>query len=398
MLAFRLRYVLIVLVAVTLASCSDDEPSAETTVAEVGAPPSVRAEAEAPVRQVRLTDEQADELQVETVAVGRDAAEYSVSLPGQVHPAPEHYAQVSAPIAGRVATIYAHEGETVRKGQPLLALESLEFANLAADYLQADAEAKYLEGQVERLKTLVDKKIVPRARLDRSEADLSRATASVGATYARLMALGVTDQQMAGWSSETRERPLLLVYAPLSGVIDRHLIDQGQSVEAYQQMMSVVDNRAVLIRGFVAPEDAAGITAGDPVTVRLRDNPGRELLAEVTTINPSVDPESRAVTVNIVTPTRSGWPMPGQHVELDITANDTRPVLTLPLSAVQYEGEQATVFVRLDDRTFEKRPITIERVTEDQAIVTDGLSAGEEVAVSQVFSLKALERFEQYAE
>ena len=70
----------------------------------------------------------------------------------------------------------------------------------------------------------------------------------------------------------------------------------------------------------------------------------------------------------------------------------------LPLSAVQYEGEQATVFVWLDPLTFEKRPVEIERMAEDAVIVAAGLMEGEEVATSQVFSLKALGRYAQYAE
>lgn len=380
-----------------LAGCSD-APEEADSAPEVSAPPSVRAEAAPPVRQIHLSDAQVEELHVETVTVGRDSSSYAMALPGQVHPAPDHYAQVSAPISGRVAAMYAHEGETVRRGEPLLALESLEFANLAAEYLQANAEVVYMQQQVERLETLVERKITPRARLERSEADLSRASASASATYARLMTLGVTDQQMASWSAEARERPVLVVYAPLSGVVDKHLIDQGQSVEAYQQMMSVLDPQAVLIRGFLSPEDAEGVQVGDPVTVRLRERAGRELRAAVTTINPSVDAENRAVSVNIITPTQARWPMPGQQVQIEIEASGGSAPMMLPLSAVQYEGDQAAVFVAVDDRTFEKRPITIERVNDESVTVTDGLREGERVAVSQVFSLKALERFEQYAD
>ena len=70
----------------------------------------------------------------------------------------------------------------------------------------------------------------------------------------------------------------------------------------------------------------------------------------------------------------------------------------LPLSAVQYEGEQAIIFVRRDPLTYEKRPITVDRLTEDQVIVAEGLDEGEEVAVTQIFSLKALGRYELYAE
>ena len=42
--------------------------------------------------------------------------------------------------------------------------------------------------------------------------------------------------------------------------------------------------------------------------------------------------------------------------------------------------------------------ITVSRVTEEAVFVTEGISEGERVAISQVFTLKALARFEQYGE
>jgi cobalt-zinc-cadmium efflux system membrane fusion protein len=264
--------------------------------------------------------------------------------------------------------------------------------------LRPKAEEEYQRLQVERLETMVEKQIAPRSRLDRSKADLNRAHASVSATYARLKALGIPDEELADWSSQSRERPLLPIYAPISGMIDQHLIDLGQSVSAYQEMMSITGTDKVMIRGFVSPEDAPMISVGDQVAIGLKEVPGRVINAQVTTISPSVDLENRSVTVNVLTLTQERWPMPGQNVRLEITASNPRPVMMLPLSAVQFEGEQATVFVRLDPLTYEKRPVDIERMANEVVIVAEGLKEGEEVATSQVFSLKALGRYSAYAE
>lgn len=380
-----------------LVACTEPAPEGAASE-EIPPPPSVRSDEGVPAQVVRLSDEQAATLNIRTHTMRRDEVAYTIALPGTVSPAPENFAQVSAPISGRVVEIYAHEGEPVRQGQALLAIESLEFANLAADYLQAKAEEVYQQRQVERLETLVEKKIAPSSRLDRAEADLSRASASVSATYARLRALGITDTQLDAWSAASRERPLLPLYAPIGGIIDQHGIDLGQSVEAYQEMMTIVNPAKVLVRGFVSPEDAPLLRAGDPVTITLKEMPEREITAAVTTVSPTVDPENRSVIVNVIAQTVDRWPVPGQTVRLEIRASNPKPVMTMPLSAVQYEGEQATVFVRTEALAFEKRPVTIERFTEDEVIVADGLSEGEEVAVSQVFSLKALGRYEQYAE
>lgn len=383
--------------ALLLSGCSGEDPGVEK-VREVPRPPSAQTAVEPPVQVVTLDEQQATELGIETIRAVASKERFPLVIPGTVFPAPDHLALVSAPISGRVVRIYAHEGEAVRQGQALLELESLEFASLAADYLQAKADEAYAGQQVERLQLLVDKKISPRSTLEKAQADQLRADAAVRAAYARLKALGVADAQLDAWLRGEDGRPLLTIRAPIRGVMSEHLIDLGQAVTAYEKMLSLVNLDRVLIRGYVSPEDAALVQAGDPVVVTLKDFPGRALRAEVATINPALDEASKSVTVNIVAATQAGWPLPGQSVRLEVRVTPPQPVLTLPLSAVQYEGDRATVFVRTNPRTFEKRAITISRVNDDAVIVASGLAEEEEVVVTQVFSLKALGRYEQYAE
>ncbi|NND71583.1 MAG: efflux RND transporter periplasmic adaptor subunit [Rhodothermales bacterium] len=377
----------------SLSACSDEtveQPAPEqriTPASELAEPPVIR-----------LTPSQVEDLDIQTVTVTKGRAVFTLSLPGQVFPAPDRFAQVSAPIGGRVVQIYAHEGEHVNKNRTLLAIESLEFANLAAEYLQAVAEEAYQQIQVERLQTLVDKKIAPRSRLDRANADLNRSRAGVSASYARLKALGITDAELDGWNTESRERPLLKIYAPIAGTIDLHRIDIGQSVSAYQEMMTIVGSDKVLIRGFVSPEDAATVKPGDPVTITVKASPERALVSTIATVNPSVDQDNRSVAVNILAMTNERWPMPGQSVRLEIQASNAMPVISIPLSAVQFEGQQPTVFVRRDSLTYEKRQIVIDRMDAETVVVASGLASEEEVAVTDVFSLKALGRYALYAE
>ncbi|MEX0599825.1 MAG: efflux RND transporter periplasmic adaptor subunit, partial [Rhodothermales bacterium] len=280
----------ILLSVVLVSGCADDSVP-DQAVEDVAPPPSVTPAAE-PSAAVRLSPAQARDLAVQTITVQRIDEAFEAVLPGSVLPSPEHFALVSAPIAGRVSHIWAHEGERVERGAPLAELESLEFANLAADFVQARAEANYVAGEVERLETLVAQKITPRSRLDRARADLTRADAMVRAATARLRTLGIDEAQMESWTTGSDDRPNLVIRAPISGSIDRHLIDLGQSVTAYQEMMSIVDPSAVLIRGYLSPEDASAVHPGNPVCIEVNDVPDCVINTTVTTVNPSVDPEN----------------------------------------------------------------------------------------------------------
>ena len=148
----------------------------------------------------------------------------------------------------------------------------------------------------------------------------------------------------------------------------------------------------------MAPEEASLVRVGDSVIIAMGDLPAQKLYTRVATINPALDETNKSVTINTLVETRDGWPIPGQRVEVQVLVSPIQSVLTVPLEAVQYEGGDAMVYVSTDAQTFERRSIEIERVTANQAIVLSGVEEGELVAVSQVFSLKALDRYEQYSE
>ena len=383
------------------AGCSSPEPE---TAAEVTAtPPSIAAENEGSV-VVRLTDAQASELKIQTFVVKEDSIRFSVTAPGTVFPAPENISIISAPVSGRISQIFAHEGERVSKGAPLLELESLEYANLLGDFLENQAEMKYLGQQLERDRQLVEKEITPQRTLDRTEADYARAVTKVQASKARLSALGITERQFTEWENHNSEpQAHLIMYAPISGNVNEHLIDLGTSVSTHQKMLDLINPSHVLIRGYVPPEDAAFIKEGTPVTIATRNAESgvsdfRKIETVVATVNPSLDAANRAIPVNILTETVQGWPVIGQNIRAHFSILTSDAGFVIPLSAVQFEQDGAAVFVEVEPNVFEKRAIFTGRMSDNDVIVTAGLNEGEKIAISQVFSLKALAKFEEFAD
>lgn len=347
---------------------------------------------------VRLDQATIDSLGIEVVVVNPAAGTFELSLPGEVLPAPENFAIVSAPTGGRVAEITAHEGEYVRRGQVLLNLESAEFAGMVASYLEARADVDYYRSQAERAASLVRQQVSPEASLERAQSELARAEARVSAAYSRLRALDVADAQIEGWQTTTRERPLLPVYAPISGFIDRHEVDLGTSVNAYQEMMSIVDPSRVLVRGFLSPDDASSAAPGSPVTIEQRVGSPKSIQARISTIQPALDEENRSLVLNILTPATGGWPVPGQTVRMRILAKAEEGLIRIPTAALVYDADRGSVFVETAPGSWRLTPVETGRMTENEVFILSGLAAGDRVAVSQVFALKALARLGEYAE
>lgn len=337
-------------------------------------------------------------LNVQTTVATYGRPSITRSLPGETHPSPDHFAVVSAPIGGRIARITAHEGDYVRQGQVLLELESIGFAEMVADYLQARANEDFYRTQEARMEMLVEKSISPQASLERARSELARAEVLVSSTYGRLRALDLTDERIAALQSNARARPLLPVLAPISGVIDEHLIDLGTSVQSYQELLTLVDARHVLVRAFADPEDVTQVSGGTPVRIGRRSDDDQSVSATVTTVGPALDAANKSLVLNILLESVDGFPIPGQTVRVELDLPGLTALVSVPAESVVYQGDQPSVFVARAQGTFELVPVAIERITGSTAYLRSGIQEGDRIAISEVFSLKALARYGEYAE
>jgi len=397
---FYISKALLIAALLTFTSCNSDKGT-DTTTADPGTPPSLlNKQAE---KMVQLSEQQASDLDIQVYIVQSEKISFDINAPGQVYAAPGRISVVSSPINGRVSKIYAHEGERVQEGDRLLELESLEFANLVGDYLEATAEVTYQQQQVERLTVLTEDKISPQRTLERTQADLLRAKTKQSASLARLQAVGISIEEANDWDPFTSDpKAELTLHAPISGVINQHLIDLGQSVGSYEKLLDIIDNTEVLIRGFVSPSDAPYIRPGMGVVITEKTQgilpQGKRIQGTVTSVNPALDENNRSIVLNSIVKTENNWPIVGQSVRMEYAAQPIDSTFTIPLSAIQFEQQDAAVFVQIAPRKYMKRIVQVERMTDDRAVIGAGLKPGEKIAITQVFSLKALERFEQFAD
>lgn len=131
------------------------------------------------------------------------------------------YAEVGAPIAGRIVRLAASPGDFVRRGQPLAELQSVELGQARAGRAAAQARAELARQTVERKRGLAAERIVSRGELQRAEADAAAAEAELRAAEAAVEALGVSRQVAAAAASRAspccRRSPAPSSNAPRSG-------------------------------------------------------------------------------------------------------------------------------------------------------------------------------------
>lgn len=395
-------YLIILLITLLLAvlliepSCKNKKESAAEKSSSSDTPPSI-SEAKQ-VNLVKLSDKEMTELNIQIVQVSSNALNYSISVPGVVFPAPNHVSIISTPIDGRVSSIKTQEGQVVRKGQQMFSIESLEFGNMVSEYLQAVSEETFQTSRLERLTQLVDQTISSKSELDRARSDYQRAKTTVIAAVSKLKAVGVSEKEINAFKTAEDIDPTLKIYSPIDGIMDQRSVELGQAVNALQMLARVLDISQVLVRGYVSPEDARYINAGDSVKIMRRQNETFEMKAVVTSVNPGLDENNRSVVINILLQTKDSWPKPGENLHLSIVSSSEIDVLSIPVEALTYEGNDPIVFVQINKSTYEKRKVDVLEFRDKFAVIRNGLHKDERLASSQIFSLKALSRFDKIAE
>ena len=388
----------IVMILFSFAACnSGNEQKEEKAVIETDVPPSLK-DGKEKVVTIRLSDKERDELSIKTEVIKREFVDHQILAPGVVFPSPGHSSIISTPINGQVTAIKVYEGSWVNKGQELFRIQSLEYGNLISEYLQAYAQESFQKSRLARLEQLVEERISSTSELEQATAEYQRASASLKSAYAKLRAVGVPDSEIEQLSNSGNFEPTLKIVAPINGVIEKNFVELGQSVNALENLSRVLDTREVLVRGYVSPGDAVLVEPGNAVDISKREQEDVTIKGKITSVNPGLDETSRSVVVNIIIPSEDGWPKPGENLRLAITSGSQKETVAIQLQALTYDGDQPIVFVKKDGNTFERRPIEVDQIKGDYVFVASGLSAGEEVAVTKVFSLKALSRFDIISE
>ena len=377
-------------------SCGSKTETKAKEQTSADSPPSVSGVK--PENLVKLSAKEMAELKIQTIEVSSSALNYSIAVPGVVFPAPNHVSIISTPIDGRISRISAQEGQVIRQGQEMFSIESLEFGNMVSEYIQAVSEETFQTSRFQRLEQLVEQTISSKSELDRAQSDFQRAKTSVIAAVSKLKAIGVPEKEINAFKTAESIDPTLKIHLPISGIMDQRSVELGQSVNALQMLARVLDISHVLVRGYVSPEDARFISAGDSVKILRRQNDTFEMRAVVTSVNPGLDENNRSVVVNILLATNQNWPKPGENLHLSIETSSKIEVISVPVEALTYEGNDPIVFVQIDESTFEKRKVDVQEFREKYAVVRSGLDKNERLAATQIFSLKALSRFDKIAE
>lgn len=279
-----------------------------------------------------------------------------------------HNPTVSAETSGQIVSIEVSEGLPVG-AQQLLAtidstLQSIE-AGKAADEIQR--QKVLLDNQqreVNRLLRLAQSQSVSKDKLDNEQAQLHM-------LLAMLEVAKKQSEQALYLESKTR------VQAPREGVIAKRYVSMGDYVTPGQPLFDLVSVKKLQARLAFSERHAASIRVGKEVRLQSPASLATAAIGTVTSINPQINPRSRALDVIVEFDNPGGW-YPGASVDATLIVGQNRDALTVPmLSVVRRDGDDV-VFV-VDGHHASKRIVKLGWREDDWVEVLEGLAAHDQV-------------------
>lgn len=314
---------------------------------------------------------------IKVEAVRRQQVTATFAAPGRVVPTQGGIAHVGTSMAGRVTRLYVSEGSGVRRGTPLAEIEAIELSSVRGELLRARAEVEQRRVALDRQERLDREGLGVKRQLEEARGLYRQAVASQRAVEGRLHAAGVGAQ-----SGGSR----MVIRAPIAGVVSRRSVVMGEYLEPATDAFEVINTSTVWVDAQVTPGAVGGLAVGAPGFVRSNGERGT---GRIIYIAPTVDPESRTVTVRVEFDNSELGLRPETFVSVEFERPVAGNALALPKEAVESDGERYYIYREHEPNTFERVEVERGEGGGDMVVITAGLEEGERVAVSGLFYLRS---------
>lgn len=310
-----------------------------------------------------------------------------ISATGKVEANADRIAHVSPRISGKIVSVRASLGDSVSAGQALVTLDSVELGEALNRYHQSRTKHSLARSNMERIKTLVEKKIAARKDILQAETDFRISQTELHTDEERLSLYGVSPSGLKGGA---HRKPLLPVRSPISGIItEKHAI-VGELSDPSKSLYTVADLSSVWVLVDINEKDLAKVHRGQAAIVTVGAFPDLKLKGRITYIADLVDEATRTVKarIEVANPGRKLKPEMFANVELALPA-DAQPVLVVPEDALQDLDGKKVVFVAENETGFVARQVQPGRMAGGMVEIVSGLKEGERYAIKGSFILKS---------
>lgn len=330
---------------------------------------------------------------ISTVRAGRQKVAVPVTLTGEVRFDERLVGHVSSPVKGIIRTTHVTLGDRVRKGQPLVEIESVAVGEAQAAWLEARSLLSLARRNFERLSALREENISSEKETLQARQELETAEIRAANALGTLTRLGVGSADARTLTSATAGGRIVL-RSPMDGlVLTLHAVP-GETARTEEALATVGDNSTVWVWADLYERDIRSVVRGQAsgrleASVSVKAYPDEVFAGAVDLVTQAMDESSRTVKVRVEVRNRAGHLLSGMFASVRLYLPGAGEALAVPGSAVLEDEGRSFVFVHHEGDDYVRRPVTVGRTWAGWAEVTSGLSPGQVVVAEGAFLMKS---------
>ena len=298
---------------------------------------------------------------------------------------PVYTASIMSQVSGIVTAVHYTEGQLVQKGDPLIEIDSRQYAATLAQakgILERDqgvlAQAQM---DLDRYKAAWARNAIPKQTLDDQEKLVQQD-------------LGTGHNDEATVQYDQIQVEYCHIVSPITGLVGLRLVDPGNVVQANAgTVLAVVTQIQPITAVFSVAEDDLGkiqpqLSKRAKLEVDAFDRSDQKQLAKGTllTLDNQIDTTTGTVKARAEFANSDSSLFPNQFVNIRLLVNTLVGVTLIPSAAVQHNGQAAFVFVLANNKAH-LTPITV-GVTNATTAQVEGIAPGDVLATSSFDKLQ----------
>ncbi len=341
-----------------------------------------------PVDSPKIKEIHVDAVTVAPVPFGE------VVSPGKIEANPNLVSHVTLPVAGRVFSVAVKLGDAVKRGAPLLTIESPDADAAESTYRQSQAALTQAKANLNKAQADYDRSSDLFAHNAVAKKDV------LTAENALVQAKAAVDQSQAAIEQASRRLQIfglqpgsfgqkVTLAAPMSGKVLEMSIAPGEyRNDTNAPVMTIADLSTVWVSSDVPESQIRFIDPGERIDVTLAAFPGETFRGRVTRIADTVDPQTRTIKVRAEMDNARGRLRPEMFGTIRHT-DSVRTTPVIPVGALVQEGGKSIVWMERGPGRFQPVEVTTGARMDDHVAVLTGLRAGDRLVVDGAMLLRA---------
>jgi RND family efflux transporter MFP subunit len=297
-----------------------------------------------------LTADARSAVDVETAVVESRVVEDRVLAYASIVAPWRNHAFATARLPGRLTRVLVTPGQTVKAGDVLAEVESLELDTLQLELLAAQNDIALSEKLVASLKKSTDQGTVPGQAVIDAESTLAQNRNALALARVRWNALDLPAEQLDVLLRAGKPLPKLTlpVRAPVSGTVVHAELTAGKVVDVSEHLAEVIDLSTVWVKIDVLERDINSVKVGQAVELHLVAYPDEVFRTSIKAKSLYLNPATNvaAVWAELANPANTEPRFqPGMAGRAFVVISDGKPRLSVPAAAILREGAERFVLV-----------------------------------------------------